>query len=295
MPWCYHGCTNTQEGYKTIRAQSGTQPVRRLRWQRHLRAPAGEKPAWQCKVCISGSLFQHLQVKSTCTDCGGSGICQHKRERNKCKEYGDSSVCEHQRERSKCKRLWWQRPLRAPASEEHMQRLVVRRQHKSASTGREGVSVKTVSQQNLQAPAAQVLVQWLWGQGHVWAPSTGEWMQRLPKGPGQDSSKYDGKERLEEALIGIFRDKWPILFFWFWVWLFKGGPEPSILDDLCIGNVISKYFSKLRFGTNKIQPELKCLENIFLSFYASLLRARLWEHLGFPHYVDRVDSKNRNR
>ena len=29
----------------------------------------------------------------------------------------------------------------------------------------------------------------------------------------------------------------------------KGGPEPSILDDFCLGNVISKYFSKLRFGT----------------------------------------------
>ena len=50
-------------------------------------------------------------------------------------------------------------------------------------------------------------------------------------------------------------------------WLIKGGPEPSILDDLCLGNVISKYFSKLRFGTSKIQPGLKCLENILLSFY----------------------------
>jgi len=30
----------------------------------------------------------------------------------------------------------------------------------------------------------------------------------------------------------------------------KGGPEPSTLDDLCLGNVISKYFSKLRFGTS---------------------------------------------
>jgi len=63
-------------------------------------------------------------------------------------------------------------------------------------------------------------------------------------------------------------------------WLIKGGPVPSILDDLCLGNVISKYFSKLRVGTSKIQPELKCLENILLSFYESLssLRARLWEH-----------------
>jgi len=46
----------------------------------------------------------------------------------------------------------------------------------------------------------------------------------------------------------------------------KGGPEPSILDDLCLGNEISKYFSKLRFGTSKIQPELKCLENILKVF-----------------------------
>jgi len=59
---------------------------------------------------------------------------------------------------------------------------------------------------------------------------------------------------------------------------FKGGPEPSILDDLCLGNVILKYFSKLSFGTNQIQPELKCLENILSSFYESLLRARLCEH-----------------
>ena len=49
-------------------------------------------------------------------------------------------------------------------------------------------------------------------------------------------------------------------------WLIKGGLEPSILDDLCLGNVLSKYFSKLRFGTSKIQPELKCLENALLSF-----------------------------
>jgi len=61
-------------------------------------------------------------------------------------------------------------------------------------------------------------------------------------------------------------------------WLIKGGPVPSILDDLCLGNVISKYFSKLRVGTSKIQPELKCLENVRLSFCESLLRARLWEH-----------------
>jgi len=58
----------------------------------------------------------------------------------------------------------------------------------------------------------------------------------------------------------------------------KGGLEPSILDDLCLGNVISKYFSKLRFGTSSIQPELKCLENILFSFYEYLLRARLCEH-----------------
>jgi len=58
----------------------------------------------------------------------------------------------------------------------------------------------------------------------------------------------------------------------------KGGLEPSILDDFCLGNVISKYFSKLRFGTSYIQPELKCLENTLSSFHESLLRARLCEH-----------------
>jgi len=48
--------------------------------------------------------------------------------------------------------------------------------------------------------------------------------------------------------------------------MLKGGPEPSILDDLCLHNVISKYFSKLRIGTSKIQPELKCVENKLLRF-----------------------------
>ena len=43
----------------------------------------------------------------------------------------------------------------------------------------------------------------------------------------------------------------------------RGGPQPSILDDLCLGNLMSKYFSELRFGTSKIQLEPKCLENIF--------------------------------
>jgi len=43
----------------------------------------------------------------------------------------------------------------------------------------------------------------------------------------------------------------------------RGEPEPSILDDLCLGYVISKYFSKLRFGTSKIQVEPECLENVF--------------------------------
>jgi len=61
-------------------------------------------------------------------------------------------------------------------------------------------------------------------------------------------------------------------------WLIQGGPEPLILDDLCLGTVMWKYFSKLRFGTSKIQPELKCLENTLLSFYEPHLRARLWEH-----------------
>jgi len=60
--------------------------------------------------------------------------------------------------------------------------------------------------------------------------------------------------------------------------VFKGGPEPSILDDLCLGNVIWKCCSKLRFGASKIQPGLKCWENILLSLYESLLRARLCEH-----------------
>jgi len=33
----------------------------------------------------------------------------------------------------------------------------------------------------------------------------------------------------------------------------KGGPEPSNFEDLCLVNVSVKYFSKLCFGTSKIQ------------------------------------------
>jgi len=41
---------------------------------------------------------------------------------------------------------------------------------------------------------------------------------------------------------------------------FKGGPEPSNFEDLWLVNVSVKYFSKLCFGTIKIQPELKYLK-----------------------------------
>ena len=43
---------------------------------------------------------------------------------------------------------------------------------------------------------------------------------------------------------------------------FKGGPEPSNFEDLCLVNISVKYFSKLCFGTIKIQPELKYLKTI---------------------------------
>ena len=42
----------------------------------------------------------------------------------------------------------------------------------------------------------------------------------------------------------------------------KGGPEPSNFEDLCLVNGSVKYFSKLCFGTIKIQPELKYLKTI---------------------------------
>ena len=48
--------------------------------------------------------------------------------------------------------------------------------------------------------------------------------------------------------------------------ILKGGPEPSNLEDLCLVNVSVKYFSKLCFGTNKIQPELKYLKPILEDF-----------------------------
>jgi len=45
----------------------------------------------------------------------------------------------------------------------------------------------------------------------------------------------------------------------------KGGPEPSNFEDLCLVNVSVKYFSKLCFGTSKIQ--LNC--NIWKPFLKS--------------------------
>ena len=63
------------------------------------------------------------------------------------------------------------------------------------------------------------------------------------------------------------------------------------MDDLCLCHVISKYFSKLRFGHNKIQPELECLENILFSFYGFFLRqgfentsCLVFVHHSFPLY-----------
>ena len=52
----------------------------------------------------------------------------------------------------------------------------------------------------------------------------------------------------------------------------KGGSEPLMLD-LCLADVISKYFSKLRFCTNKFQPELKYLENILRVFMNPFLQS----------------------
>jgi len=46
----------------------------------------------------------------------------------------------------------------------------------------------------------------------------------------------------------------------------KGGPNhrDSDLEDLCLVNVSVKYFSKLYFGTNKIQLEFIILEKLVL-------------------------------
>jgi len=42
-------------------------------------------------------------------------------------------------------------------------------------------------------------------------------------------------------------------FFWGGEIQLKGGPETSNFEDLCLVNVSVKYFSKLCFGTSKIQ------------------------------------------
>ena len=60
--------------------------------------------------------------------------------------------------------------------------------------------------------------------------------------------------------------------------LLKGGPEPSNFEDLCLVNVSVKYFSKLCFGTIKIQPELKYLKTILEDFTSRFQRAKAWEH-----------------
>jgi len=54
---------------------------------------------------------------------------------------------------------------------------------------------------------------------------------------------------------------------------FKGGPEPSILNDFCLANVVCK----LSFGTSKHQPELRCWET-HLKFLWIPVLARLFEH-----------------
>jgi len=58
----------------------------------------------------------------------------------------------------------------------------------------------------------------------------------------------------------------------------KGGPEPSNFEDLCLVNVSVKDFSKLCFGTIKIQPELKYLKTILEVFTFLFQRAKAWEH-----------------
>jgi len=57
---------------------------------------------------------------------------------------------------------------------------------------------------------------------------------------------------------------------------FKGGPEPSNFEDLCLVNVSVKYFSKLCFGTIKIQPELKYLKPFLEDFTFWFQRAKAW-------------------
>ena len=68
-----------------------------------------------------------------------------------------------------------------------------------------------------------------------------------------------------------------------WVWIksltpIKVGPEPSNFEDLCLVNVSVKYFSKLCFGTIKIQPELKYLKPILEDLTSWSQRAKAWEH-----------------
>jgi len=58
----------------------------------------------------------------------------------------------------------------------------------------------------------------------------------------------------------------------------KGGPEPSNFEDLCLVNVSVKSFSKLCFGTIKIQPELEYWKTILEDFTSEFQRAKAWEH-----------------
>jgi len=67
-------------------------------------------------------------------------------------------------------------------------------------------------------------------------------------------------------------------FFPKWKNRFKGGPEPSNFEDFGLVNVSVKYFSKLCFGTIKIQPELKYLKTILEDFTSWFQRAKAWEH-----------------
>ena len=46
----------------------------------------------------------------------------------------------------------------------------------------------------------------------------------------------------------------------------KCGSEPSNFQDVCLVNVSVKYFSKICFGTIKIQPELKFFNSTDFGF-----------------------------
>jgi len=98
------------------------------------------------------------------------------------------------------------------------------------------------------------------------SPSPGPWRARR-----LNSADVDSRVWLALTQTHLCGSLHGLKTFWTqglnWI---QSGPEPSILDDLCLPKWNWNILAKLRFGTSAFQPELKCLENIGSFFWIPL-------------------------